>query len=360
MHHGKLLVQILIHSKFLNTVSSLEITGQDRSTENVHPDIFYDSNGFRGYPYWMVMTPYPKGNDKFENPSLRASFDGVNWYKVPEVPDPVISTPEDPNEHHSDPDIVVHNGSFYLFFRTTNKKTKRSIISVTISGDAISWSKPEIIIDNKYAVSPSVIVEDNCWKLWYIDYNPLRKKDCSELILLSGESPYKLYKKQKCLLKIENFIPWHLDVVKTDNQYETFIAAFPSSLDSSLTSLFHAFSENGITFRLSSDTPVLRPSIFGWDNRMIYRSTFNKNIDGTYNIWYSASSWGEHYGIGFISGNLNKLKSDNQIIVILKSIISFKKIMEDIFGMIKYFLLRYSPNILLEKLYWFRRKFPHN
>lgn len=47
-----------------------------------HPDVQYFPNGFNGYQYWMVFTPYfgSLGNEeRYENPTVVASNDGLNW-----------------------------------------------------------------------------------------------------------------------------------------------------------------------------------------------------------------------------------------------------------------------------------------
>jgi hypothetical protein len=55
----------------------LNIPTYDGSGQAVHPDIYYNANGWNGYYYWMAMTPYPNGDAAYENPSIIVSNDNL-------------------------------------------------------------------------------------------------------------------------------------------------------------------------------------------------------------------------------------------------------------------------------------------
>ena len=61
----------------------LNIPTYDGSGQAVHPDVYYNANGWNGYRYWMAMTPYPNGNAAYENPSIVVSNDNLNWIVPP-------------------------------------------------------------------------------------------------------------------------------------------------------------------------------------------------------------------------------------------------------------------------------------
>ena len=68
---------------------------------------------------------------------------------------------------------------------------------------------------------------------------------------------------------------------------------------------------------------------------MIYRSSFLKEEDGTYRIWYSASSWGRHFGIGYVHGGLDALGEDTSCP--LADIPAFpRRLLEDLRGYLGY------------------------
>ena len=61
----------------------------DSRGQVVHPDVLYVPDGFgpEKWPYWMAMTPYPNGNDAYENPSIlvmrRTTLDGSHRFEKP-------------------------------------------------------------------------------------------------------------------------------------------------------------------------------------------------------------------------------------------------------------------------------------
>ena len=75
-----------------NSKQALQIPTYDGSGQVVHPSVIdfineYGIDAWSGYRYWMVLTPYPQSQDKFENPSLYASHDGLTWV----VPHPITN-----------------------------------------------------------------------------------------------------------------------------------------------------------------------------------------------------------------------------------------------------------------------------
>jgi hypothetical protein len=295
----------------MNAPAPLHIVWRDSNRrdcwEHVHPDVLHVPHGFAGHPYWMVFTPYPGGNDRVENPTLRASYDGLVWTNVREVPEPIIPAPDNPETHHADPDLVYHGGRIHLVYATAHKKTREISFSVVNSPDALHWSEPRVFHHEIGAESPACQVDENRWHLWFIRMNPQKHSGPSQLFHRWGPDLTQLEYERQCQLEIPGHILWHIDVQRVPNGYEALVAAFPKGMDPSRTRLFHAFSKDGQSFTLSSDGAILEPSRLGWDNRMIYRSTFLKKSDGTYRIWYSAASWGLHFGIGYLEGPLNSL-----------------------------------------------------
>ena len=60
----------------------------DGSGEAVHPDILFFPNGWRGWEYWLVITPYPGDDTSKENPSILVSHDGITWREPAASPIP--------------------------------------------------------------------------------------------------------------------------------------------------------------------------------------------------------------------------------------------------------------------------------
>jgi hypothetical protein len=288
----------------MNARAPLDIRGFNDSCENVHPDVLFVPEGFAGYSYWMVFTPYPSHNDRFENPTLRASHDGLTWMRIAGIPDPLVPPPEDFEEHHADPDLVLHGGQLHVVYTTWHRGY--ITFSVVSSEDTINWSEPLVFHREIGGVSPACLVDRGVWHLWFVRVDP--SKISCRLFHRAGPDLITLRDERLCRLSIPAHLPWHIDVCKVENGYEALIAAFPEGTDETRTRLFHAFSHDGISFVLTREGPILEPSTFGWDNRMIYRSSFLKDPDGTYRIWYSAASWALRFGIAQVQGALDSLR----------------------------------------------------
>ena len=291
----------------MNAKAPLPITSYDGSGQNVHPDVIRVPGGLWGYEFWMALTPYPFANDRMENPALRASQDGVEWVKVPGIPDPVIPEPPDSCVHHADPDLVYSEGELFLFYMTTNESARWTTFSVIRSRDGRSWSGPREVYRGRSGVSPTVVWDGTKWHMWHAEADAADRYHGATVVRRSADQQFEWGREQTCTFGIPGHVAWHLDVIKVESGFEALVAAFPEGADPSRCVLFHMISHDGLSFYLSSPMPLLRPSLFGWDNRMIYRSTFLK-YNSNYWIWYSAMSWGKVAGIGVVSGPLHSLK----------------------------------------------------
>jgi hypothetical protein len=257
----------------------------------------------------MVLTPYPFCQDRFENPSLRASNDGLSWIAVEGIPDPLVPPPVDPGAHLADPDIVWSNGAIFVFYMTTNEAARWTTFSAIHSNDGRVWSAPEVIYQGGLGVSPTVVVEGGRWRLWYVLADPSNGYRNARLVRRERDTLRPWGSEVACQVFLPGYVVWHLDVISSGSGYEALAAAFPCGEDPARCVLFHLVSHDGLTFRNSHSGPILKPSRFGWDNRMIYRSTFLRVGSDCYRVWYSAVSWGKECGIGLLEGPLPDLQS---------------------------------------------------
>ncbi len=345
----------------MNASSPLRIVAPDGSHQVVHPDVLFVSRGFLGFKYWMACTPYPFAVDRFENPIVRVSHDGINWQSFNGAPDPLVEAPVEEAWHHADTELVLHNNTLYVFYITTNSQVAGTQFSYIETTDGLIWTKPTVIYEGQWGVSPTFIVDIyETWSMWYVNRDSLIKEKSSKLLRRTGTAPNTLHAEVECQLEISGYIVWHLDVIAVAGEYSALVAAFPVDADPSRCRLFHAISKNGINFQLSQMAPVLKPSWFGWDNRMIYRSTFQSIGADRFRIWYSAASWGMRTGIGVVEGPIYQLRpvaypSNSESLT--------TKIVEDTIGLLKYMIyLLLTPKqfILLLKcraqlLHWLRR-----
>lgn len=291
----------------MNASAPLKIIALADCWEHVHPDVAYVPDGFGGYPYWMVFTPYPYGNARLENPTMRVSHDGVHWQRVHGIPDPLVPAPSSSDMHHADPEIMYSLGRLHVIYLTIHYESEEVTFNVMSCKSDLRWSEPQVIHEDVGAVSPTFSIEGNIWHVWFIRMNASKGSSGCSLVHREGSDLASLENERPCHLEIPHHVPWHVDIQRVKEGYEALVAAFPHGTDNSRTRLFHLFSEDGLTFSLSSKNPIIAPSFLGWDNRMIYRSSFLKDPDGNYRIWYSASSWGRRFGIGLLHGPLDSL-----------------------------------------------------
>jgi hypothetical protein len=323
----------------MNAPKPLRISTYDGSGQCVHPDVAHIPGGFAGYEYWMAMTPYPYAKDRLENPSLRASHDGYSWEAPPGSPDPLIAAPDDPDEHHADTDVVYAGRDLYVFYMTTNECDRQTRFSYVKSSDGRRWSAPIDIYRGAFGVSPAVVHRDDRWNLWYVDYDSDARAESSRLFRLRGRALEALSDKAECTLLIPDHVVWHIDVICSGDGWEALVVAYPRGSTSSRCRVFHATSTDGVRFVLTRNSPLLRPSRFGWDNRIIYRSTLLKKDDQKYRVWYTGGSWSRTWGIGYLEGALDSLAPSP----LAPSSQARKNLLSDLIGMLRYGLGRVLP-----------------
>lgn len=285
-------------NKNANARNYLKTPTYDFSGQAAHPDILYFDNGFNGYKYWMAFTPYPNSQKEIENPSILVSNDGVNWDIPYKLSNPIVPTPDDVLDggHNSDTDMIYVDGKLIVYY-VYNKDGVRgpSRFYRVESIDGVTWSKPELVFKTDRSIegySPAIIYKKDSYKMWYFGgENNLLYVTSRDGRKWDGIIPINSF-------KIDNWRPWHIDVIETDSGYEALIC---SRKDKSTTrALFYGSSKDGFKWDIDN-TPVLYPSDDSWDSQSIYRSTFIKQ-DGLYKVWYSAYDRNEKWHIGYVEG----------------------------------------------------------
>jgi hypothetical protein len=328
----------------MNAPEPLFIDTPDGSNQAVHPDVVDCGEPFLGYRYWMAMTPYPDGNDRHENPCIRVSHDGLSWDPFPGCPDPLVGAPAVP-AHFADTDLVIHDGELRVFFIIRDKALEHTTVLCVRSVDGASWTEPQPVYDAGWAVSPAVVVCDGRWYMWFVRTNPRVAGSQSMVLRAESRDGLSFGNERECRVEIPGHRPWHIDVVGTEAGWEAFVAGYPVGQDPASSRLFHASAPDGISFSVTAQ-PILAPSRWSWDNRMIYRSSATKGRDGRYRLWYSAASWGERYGIGYIEGLPGAWKAARQ----RGRRFGVGKMAADLRGRLKYLVLRHSPPVALRVL----------
>jgi len=274
------------------------------SGQAVEPDVLWVPESWHGYEFWMVMTPYPCGDETHENPSLLASHDGQTW-ETPRsggatAPAPLVPHHESCSNYtysNSDPSIVLAGDTLSIYYFVTwwrgpggGTTELRRIASVDgvhwTSGDsaAVLWSQPN------YVLSPTIVHDDRGWKMWYV-----RTSSCGshasqirERTSVDGLN-WPLENDHPVTVDGDHGSPFHLTVRRAGNDYVMLYVTYPADGDCGQAgTLYYAESPDGRTWHAQS-SPALSPTLHprDWDGMVIYRSTFVGRYPNI-SVWYSA------------------------------------------------------------------------
>jgi hypothetical protein len=282
----------------------LNIQTSDGSGQAAHPDVVYVPEGFgpQKWPYWMVCTPYPYGNDFFENPEVFASFDGINW----EVPDgaknPLVAPLSLKGDHHSDPDVVLHENQFWLFYRQTlrSRTPTENRIYLMKSTDGSEWGRPvEALLDKNGTglLSPAVIHDGNSFRLWMIER--LEEKFVITLRLSEDGTNWSTARKCEVIGALRARNLWHIDVIQEQDRLSALIVTCTGQVgEGSRIHYGHSF-DQGETWHVG---PFLFDQIYEFEASLQYRATLRKMQDdpAVYEVWYSAANSKYMWSIAYL------------------------------------------------------------
>lgn len=279
-----------------------------RTNETTHPKVLYFPNRWNGYNYWMAHTPYPNGNHFYENPSVVCSNDGVRWVEPSGLVNPLQSVTRDEATsgfHYSDTHLVYREDTNILeiWYRYNKNFVEEKIFRQT-SSNGVIWTDKELVLDlgdgvEECAYSPSIIFENGIYKMWSRDnHGKIRYRESDSDSGLSWSTPIII------TMSLENsYVPWHLDVIKSDLGYEMLINSRQTGVPESEKDrrLHHSISTDGVDWSYAKE--IMKPSTRAdkWDNLQLYRSSILK-INGLYVIHYGATSRKQEWRIGLTTG----------------------------------------------------------
>lgn len=304
---------VLANAENYLNIPSLGYTpgGNLKESEGVHPSVLYFPEKWNGYEYWMAFTPFPNGgltvngisiNDKYENPCIIVSHDGINWMEPPGISNPL--TPAPSFGYNNDPDIVYARDSVFLYFNETDTINDVVRMKIMKSADGVNWTPPQMIISEFpfHEVSPAVIFENNTYKMWYVNI-AANNSPSSELLYRTSPDGIIWSDTTIANISIPNYVVWHVDIIKYGSTYRGLFSSYKVGTSSGKTELFYGESSDGLNWTVNS-TPILTPAAGSWDAQNIYRSTFI--IQGSkIRVWYSAkkqTSSPREWHIGYTEG----------------------------------------------------------
>lgn len=282
-----------------NALTPLTTPTYDGSGEATHPDVIdfgSDAASPTGQRYVMVLTPYPAGNDAYENPSLLHSSDNVTWTVPDGLTNPIDATPA--GGYNADTDLCWDGSTLYLIYLGFDGTNKQVVMRT--STDGVAWGAEQVmwttVVATENPVSPTIVEEaDGSWTMWYIDQadvpNTLNRRTAASPV--GPWSAEQVVSFTGCPTTHE---PWHIDVIRDGSLYRMLVNDTRLGINGQGGRLLLGSSSDGVSWRFSD--PVLDISAQRWDNERIYRSS--GVIDGdSLHVWYGAVSQANAWRIGY-------------------------------------------------------------
>ena len=251
-----------------NFLKGLYIETYDGSDEPTHPTILKISTKNIPYDYLLGFTPLANSDPKLENPSILASNSAINWIKIDHSINPVVCQKKDNGlDYCSDPYLMEKDGIIELWYRFNpynyqNEESKKynSLIYRVTSTDGVNWSPSKLIFNkdrNEAYMSPSVLYENNRYKIYYVNYdNNVYYRESSNLESWS--------KPQKINFGELNGHIWHGELNKVNNRYEYLAYTIDDEL-------YLSISNDNKNFK---STKKIDTSFLSRNNAQIYKSTY--------------------------------------------------------------------------------------
>jgi hypothetical protein len=248
----------------------------------------------------MVLTPYPFSDEKFENPSIYSSQDGLEWREPAPGVNPIVPRP--PFDHNCDPDLTYREGQFLLFYLETQRRKYRpdslhfQDLRVATSRDGIEWSEAERLIrwdldrDPLY-LSPTVVEGPEGWRLYLVDA-------AGERIIWLPSDDLSSFAGPGGVLEtgIPGIRPWHLDIFSIDGGWVALLCARAPGAENADVDLWLGATRD-LDRWIFREEPLLKGSSELLDTAVVYRST-GLLENGRLAIWFSGKTVPGRWFIG--------------------------------------------------------------
>ena len=290
----------------------LNLPTSENSGEAAHPDVLYVPEGWgRGnWPYLMSATPYPAGNDYFENPEFYVSHDGLRWTTPTGGGNPLVRVPtrsgrnDLKKEYHSDPSLLLNQGLLRLYYRWTGVFLDRRIenrLYVLSSRDGVEWSEPSVILDETKSasdarnfLSPSVLFLNGEYVMWTVEYEEGKRYVVRRTSLdgLRWSDPAKTRLQADYALPE----PWHLDVAEDGGKLLLLLTAAGNRGEGAE---LHSGYSGDLGYSWTIIKRLIEPGYF-FEEKRVYRSSLVPQNDGLHGLYYSSMSANGTWNIAYL------------------------------------------------------------
>jgi hypothetical protein len=300
------------------TTTVVSARGGGTTDQIVHPGIVQFATPWHGWEYWMVVTPYPNGNDYYENPSLLVSHDGQTWQEPAGITNP-ISLPD--QSYLADADLFYNADTDELWIYYPHQVVDGSTIYMIrrTSKDGINWG-PQLEDRDTQALftapdfnvlSPAVLKVNGTYWMWSVNTGPsgcgstdnvLEYRNSMDGVNWSAPMATNFPPSEY------QYTPWHPDViyVPSKGEFWAVVSSYPHD-GCGDTVLVFITSKDGVNWTTYKN--VALPKGSSWDSGQIYRSTllYDEATD-TIRVWYSANN-GSAWHLGYAERNFTEFMS---------------------------------------------------
>ncbi len=299
------------HIKFFNQCP-LDIKTFDGLDSPYHPSILFFENGWNGYKYWLVETPFSPHCkpywDRNECPSIHVSNDGIDWSIPKGLTNPICNFDKEGEknlDYYSDPHLVMVNDTMECWYRLTERhgcENSRNDVSLRkmITKDGVNWNNEIVVsklIENNpneglgnMVMSPALVYLNFEYKIWFVD-NESQAKIQRNVAFSTSQNGKEWSNKKICKLNGPKINVWHLDVTFSDNAY--WLVAY----DLHDLTLWKSNDGENFSFIKILLTPSVRGSFYG---DSLYRASLVK-CKNIYRLYFSALNIRRTY-IGIMEG----------------------------------------------------------
>lgn len=262
----------------------------DGGNQATHPDVVLERDAAGGLRLIMAMTPYPFSNDRFENPSLLVSRDGMTFAPPAGVVNPLVPAPR--VDHNNDPDLRrdPRTGDYELLYLETLRPENKQTLVALRSPDLVAWTRRDAVVYDftkgaPFIVSPAAIEEGGKTYLFSVDPEGKRV----QLMISDDGRTWDVAAAKTLPIDFGAVKPWHVDVVRAEIGFAMLISGFDTVFTAQ--NLYLATSPDLVTWTLRA-RPLLDHADPMLGVESLYRST-GLVEHGTLIVWYSMQYHGD-------------------------------------------------------------------
>lgn len=198
----------------------------------------------------LAVTPFPYGNDYYENPCLYKSADGYNFEPINDAKPIVLPQAHDKLIYLSDPFLFVNDGNLYLIYRECVYQDNENYVAHIYemhTGDLTNWSTPVELFKSEYgAMSPAVLNENGTAYIYYVKFHNKTTILCRRPYDGNTEEELLVYNTP------DEMMLWHIDFFKYNKEiFGLFTFSLDNKGDGAKTYL--AYRESELQWRIKQE-----------------------------------------------------------------------------------------------------------